>query len=157
MTITPDLSTLAPLARVIADTVQQTPVRLGTPEGAVDLIQQLILNTAAYMGSELPDTPGLARHMVDLDAERQRQIAKFGDQRHPDGTGSVHQRQAADLARAECEDAFGAGYGTWCHVLFEEVREALAEKYRAKLRAELVQVSAVCAAWIADLDSRPTP
>ncbi|MET7924770.1 NUDIX hydrolase [Streptomyces sp. NPDC005349] len=157
MTAQLDLTALAPLARVIADTVQETPVRMGTAAGATDLIQQLIIRTAAYMGSELPATPGLARHMADLDAERQRQLKKFGDQHHPDGTGNTEQQQCADLARAECQDAFAAGVGTWTHVLYEEVWEALAESDPAKLRAELVQVSAVCAAWIADIDSRPAP
>ncbi|MGQ5576047.1 hypothetical protein [Streptomyces sp. ECR3.8] len=101
-------------------------------------------------------TPGVRAFAEEIDAERQRQLAKFGHQHHPDGTGSVPQQEAAALARMECEDAFGSGYGTWCHVLFEETREALAESDPAKLRAELIQVAAVCAAWIHDIDSRPT-
>ncbi|MFD7185527.1 NUDIX hydrolase [Streptomyces sp. NPDC059904] len=157
MTAQPDLMVLAPLARVIADTVQETPVRVGTPAGATDLIQQLIVKTAAYMGSQLPATPGLARHLVDLDAERQRQLSKFGEQQHPDGTGSRMQRDIADLTRKACQDAAAKGDVTWRHILDEEVAEAHAEKDPAALRAELVQVSAVCAAWIADIDSRPTP
>ncbi|MER6103595.1 hypothetical protein ABT115_15055 [Streptomyces sp. NPDC001832] len=100
-------------------------------------------------------TPGVKAFAEKIDRERQAQLAKFGDQHHPDGTGSVHQQNAAGLARMECDDAFASGYGTWCHVLFEEVREALAESDPAKLRAELVQVAAVCAAWIHDIDSRP--
>ncbi|MFF2475123.1 NUDIX hydrolase [Streptomyces sp. NPDC058066] len=157
MTASPDLMALAPLARVIADTVQETPVRVGTPAGATDLIQQLIVKTAAYMGSQLPTTPGLARHLVDLDAERQRQLEKFGEQHHSDGTSLNYQRHLADEERAACDAAFRNGRGTWRHVLAEEVAEAFAEKDPAQLRAELVQVSAVCAAWIADIDSRPTP
>ncbi|MGW1949113.1 NUDIX hydrolase [Streptomyces sp. NPDC001940] len=157
MTVQSDLTALAPLARVIADTVQETPVRVGTPAGATDLIQQLIVKTAAYMGSQLPTTPGLARHLVDLDAERQRQLKKFGEQHHPDGTGNKSQQEDADRARSWCESAFASGYGTWSDVLAEEVAEVNAERDHAKLRAELVQVSAVCAAWIADIDSRPTP
>lgn len=158
MTTTTDdvrgLAPLAPLARVIADAVQETPVRLGTPGGGVDLVEQLILRTAAYMGSALPDTPGLRRHMVDLDSERKRQLEKFGDQHHPDGTGLNYQRQLADEERTACQTAFRDGHGTWRHVLDEEVAEAFAESDPARLRAELVQVSAVCAAWIADIDSR---
>ena len=153
---TTDLQPLAPLARVIADTVQETPVRLGTPDGAVDLIQQLILKTAAYMGSELPTTPGLARHMVDLDTERQRQLAKFGDQHHPDGTGLPIHQNAANRYRDAADRNATAGVLSWRDVLLEEVYEALAEKDPAALRSELVQVSAVCAAWIADLDNRET-
>jgi hypothetical protein len=40
-------------------------------------------------------------------------------------------------------------------VLNEEVAEAFAESDPAKLRAELLQVAAVCAAWIYDIDTRP--
>ncbi|MEY9934267.1 hypothetical protein ABH926_008932 [Catenulispora sp. GP43] len=39
-------------------------------------------------------------------------------------------------------------------MLLEEVYEALAEVDPAALRAELVQVAAVAAAWVEDIDSR---
>lgn len=39
-------------------------------------------------------------------------------------------------------------------MLLEEVFEAMAESDLVKLRAELVQTSAVCVAWIEDIDSR---
>ena len=100
-------------------------------------------------------TPGLKTFAEAVDAERSRQLHKFGDQRHPDGTGSPTQQSMADIARQHCEDAFGAGYGTWADVFDEEVAEAKAERDPALLRAELVQVAAVCAAWISDLDRRP--
>ncbi|HEY9408466.1 MAG TPA: hypothetical protein VIP77_02700 [Jiangellaceae bacterium] len=158
MTTTPpteELAVLAPLASLIEKTIRDTPIRMG-PGGTDDLTAQLTVKTCVWVGKNvLPRTAGLAPFVADVDAERQRQLAKWGEQHHPDGTGSVHQQEAAGLARMECEDAFGAGYGTWCHVLFEETWEALAESDPAKLRAELVQVAAVCAAWIADLDSRP--
>lgn len=47
-----DLKPLAPLARTIADTVQETPVRLGTPDGAANLVAQLTVNVAAYAGAQ---------------------------------------------------------------------------------------------------------
>lgn len=101
-------------------------------------------------------TPGLRAIAEDIDAERQRQIAKFGDQHHPDGTGYDGSDRHAAFWRQHCQDAFADGEGTWGHVLLEEVFEAIAEKEPSTLRSELVQVAAVCAAWIADLDSRPT-
>lgn len=52
MTTTLELKALAPLARTIADTVQDTPVRLGTPDGAADLVAQLTVNVAAYAGAQ---------------------------------------------------------------------------------------------------------
>jgi len=150
-----ELKPLAPLARTIAETVRDTPVRLGTAEGAADLVAMLTVKVAAYVGSEMPSTPGLAGLMVELDAERQRQLAKFGDQHHPDGTGNKSQQDRAGFARRWCESAFESGYGTWADILAEEVAEVEAERDPAKLRAELLQVAAVCAAWISDLDSRP--
>lgn len=101
-------------------------------------------------------TAGVKQFAEEIDAERGRQIRKFGEQHHPDGTGSVHQRDDADRARRFCQDAFGSGYGTWADILAEEVAEAFAERDHIKLRTELLQVAAVCAAWIHDIDSRPT-
>ena len=67
---TPQLKPLAPLARTIADTVQTTPVRLGTPDGAADLVAQLTVNVAAYAGAQtLPLIDALRtvyRSMVDF-------------------------------------------------------------------------------------------
>ena len=99
-------------------------------------------------------TPGVRAFAEAVDIERQRQLVKFGDQHHPDGTGNKSQQEYADVKRRWCEAAFGSGYGTWADILAEEVAEVEAERDPAKLRAELVQVAAVCAAWIADLDSR---
>jgi hypothetical protein len=100
-------------------------------------------------------TPGVKKFAEAVDQERQAQLAKFGDQKHPDGTGNKSQQDDADRARRWCQDAFGSGYGTWADVLAEEVAEAFAERDPAKLRAELLQVAAVCAAWIHDIDTRP--
>ncbi|MGW8988696.1 hypothetical protein ACWGRF_01975 [Streptomyces zhihengii] len=99
-------------------------------------------------------TPGVRSFAEDVDRERQRQLAKFGDQQHRDGTGGAHRIEAAIIARAACEDAAESGYGAWSFILDEEVREALAESDAGRLRAELVQVAAVCAAWVYDLDRR---
>jgi hypothetical protein len=102
-------------------------------------------------------TPGVRAFAEEIDAERQRQLAKFGDQHHPDGTGlhPARQKQLADEARSLCQRAAREGFLAWSHILMEEVREAMAEEDPAALRMELMQVAAVCAAWIADIDSRP--
>ncbi|MYX88439.1 MULTISPECIES: hypothetical protein [unclassified Streptomyces] len=99
-------------------------------------------------------TPGLDRHMAEVDAERQRQLARFGDQHHPDGTGSTTDRKLADEARRHCDHTTRTGQLTWNDILTEEVCEALAESDPGLLRTELVQVAAVALAWISDLDSR---
>lgn len=85
--------------------------------------------------------------------ERDRQDRKWGEQNHPNGTGS-HSRELADQARDECDDAFKAGQGTWRHVLLEEVYEAFAESDPRRLREELVQVAAVATAWVEAIDRR---
>ncbi|MEV6102656.1 hypothetical protein [Nocardia sp. NPDC051981] len=99
-------------------------------------------------------TPGIRQFAEEIDQERQAQLAKFGDQHHPDGTGNKSQQDDADRARRWCQDAFGSGYGTWADILAEEVAEAFAERDHAKLRTELIQVAAVCAAWVSDIDRR---
>lgn len=101
-------------------------------------------------------TPGVKAFAEAIDDERARQIAKFGDQRHPDGTGGPVMQQRADEARAQCQYLAANGGPDWRAVLLEEVYEALAEVDPAKLRAELLQVAAVCAAWVYDIDQRPS-
>lgn len=103
-------------------------------------------------------TPGDAffgtRHVLgQVAAERKRQDAKFPDQTLPDGTGEEY-LILANIARAACDFAALTDELTWAHVLKEEFYEALAEVDEAKLRAELVQVSAVACRWIEDIDRR---
>lgn len=98
--------------------------------------------------------PGVKDFAEAIDAERSRQIAKFGDQRHPDGTGLTGDDERANSARHMCQAMAERGEVTWRDILWEEVAEALAESDSAKLRAELIQVAAVCAAWVSDLDRR---
>ncbi|MCM2390174.1 hypothetical protein [Streptomyces albipurpureus] len=103
-------------------------------------------------------TPGLQAFAAAVDTERQRQLAKWGDQRHPDGTGQYPELIVdADVARMACQQAAEGEYLTWLHILREEAAEALAETDPAKLRTELVQIAAVCAAWIHDIDTRTPP
>lgn len=153
MTTTPELNPLAPLARTIADTVRDTPIRLGSPGGAAELVAMLTVKTAAYVGTELPSTPGLARHMVEVDTERQRQLKKWGDQTHFDGTGRPGDAKEADRLRAACK-ANGPDEDNWRDILAEEVAEAFAETDQDLLRTELVQCAAVIAAWILNIDRR---
>lgn len=102
-------------------------------------------------------TPGVGDFAEEVDAERQRQLAKFGEQHHPDGTGLPVYQAGAIRYRNHADRAAAAGHLAWRDVLMEEVYESLAEADPARLRAELLQVAAVCAAWIADIDSRTAP
>lgn len=111
-------------------------------------------------------TPGVGDFAEEIDAERQEQLRKFGEQHHPDGTGPrvpaivgalCFADEAAGRARLACQAAARTDKTTWRLIFAEEVLEALAESDPAALRAELIQVAAVCAAWIHDLDSRTQP
>ncbi|MFE2164838.1 NUDIX hydrolase [Streptomyces sp. NPDC059447] len=153
---------LVPLTQLINENVRATPI------GAVDqLAADLTVRIAAWVGANvLPRTPGLAPFVTAVDVERQRQLAKFGDQRHPDMAGDCTVQCDARLMFDEWAEQYrqinnGAIDARdpdrrldWTGILLEEVYEALAETDTAKLRAELVQVAAVCAAWISDIDRR---
>jgi hypothetical protein len=102
-------------------------------------------------------TPGVRQFAEDIDAERQRQLAKFGDQHHPDGTGGLFLTNMAHALRSECQEAAGRGDVTWRQILMEECAEAFAETDPELLVVELTQAAAVIQAWIADVKSRPAP
>jgi hypothetical protein len=102
--------------------------------------------------TEVPDSTA---HVLDnIGEERERQFAKWGPQHHPDGTGRAGDNDNERLYKALCEARAKAGRVTWRDILLEETYESLAETSPGKLRKELVQVGAVAAAWIEDIDSR---
>ncbi|MEV0526610.1 hypothetical protein AB0I66_24515 [Streptomyces sp. NPDC050439] len=126
-------------------------------------------------------TPGVKAFAEEIDAERQRQLEKFGEQHHPDvetrdiaivthhyyaGRADiwreVNTERATPSTGGRCTTCPGSADGphthtAWDGILLEEAYEAVAEADPVKLRAELVQVAAVCAAWVADIDSRTAP
>jgi hypothetical protein len=91
--------------------------------------------------------------LADVEDERARQDAKFGEQNPPDGTSITYAFQR-DAMRKACDRAFAGKVGTWRHILAEEFFEALAEVDPVALRTELIQVSAVCVAWCEAIDRR---
>ncbi|MGW4075945.1 hypothetical protein ACWELB_20945 [Streptomyces asiaticus] len=99
-------------------------------------------------------TPGLRQFAEAIDAERQAQLAKWGDQRHPDGTALTEDDLRADKARHVCQAMARLGQVTWRDILNEEIAEAFAEKDPHKLRTELIQCAAVIQAWVSDIDRR---
>jgi hypothetical protein len=99
-------------------------------------------------------TPGVAAFAEAVDTERQAQLAKWGEQHHPDGTGRPGDRENADRMRAICK-ANAPAADNWRDILAEEVAEAFAETDPDRLQTELIQAAAVVQAWIADLRSRP--
>lgn len=98
------------------------------------------------------------RILMEIGDEMAVSIDKWGIQNHPDGTGAAFPGGDAamirDLAREVCNVRHAQGEGTWAHILTEEYREALAEDAPDALRAELIQVAAVAALWVAAIDRR---
>lgn len=92
------------------------------------------------------------RHRIlqDIVDERRAQLEKWGVQRHSDGVGPQWDaalgaaRLLEDMERRE-------GDVSWSAILREEVYEALASTDPHGLIEELIQVSAVCVAWLEDL------
>ena len=95
--------------------------------------------------------------LAEVGEERERQYTKWGPQHHPDGTNLDNAKYLADKARERCDEAAREGRVTWSYILTEEFLESRAEDPdSAGLRKELLQVAAVCVAWVEDLDSRPS-
>lgn len=93
-----------------------------------------------------------SRAMVfnSVNAERDRQEAKWGSQSWDNGTTEDY-RWIADAYRDNCEAAFKAGELTWHDILLEEVFEAMGEEDVDRLEMELVQAIAVAVNWIEDI------
>lgn len=98
--------------------------------------------------------PARRKIMRDIHVERERQLDRWGVQKHPDGTGSFAFQRTAEAQKQATDTAASDGSLTWTHILAEEVAEAWAEAAIGKLRAELVQAAAVIVAWLEDIDSR---
>jgi hypothetical protein len=96
----------------------------------------------------------LERLLSEIASERLQQITNWPDCEHlPDGTGGVAVRQwSMEIAKHACDRAYREGEITHAHVFEEEAMEVLAETDPEKLREELIQVMAVCAKWVKDLD-----
>lgn len=97
------------------------------------------------------DVVGILETVIE---ERDRAMAKWGVQTHPDGTGGKAAEVLRDAAIAETEEAAANGTVTWKKILMEEVREAFAETDLLALDNELMQVMQVCCVWREDLRRR---
>lgn len=120
-------------------------------------------------------TPDLGAVLFDVARERHRQDSKWGEQNHPDfyqvkdlntgenlGPMPLPQRfnyygiQNEDDAKSDCERAFKNGKGNWCHILLEEISEAVGTTSEEKLEEELIQNAAVIVAWVQCIRRRRT-
>jgi len=99
--------------------------------------------------------------------ERKRQDEKWGEQTHPclDKTllnrkGSCtpermcenYEMPSENRAKFMCDNSFKNETGTYAHIALEEFSEVISEFDIKKRRIELVQLTAVCLAWIESID-----
>ncbi len=104
----------------------------------------------------MPNIPKLYEFLNRVEDERKRQDKLWGEQNHPDGTSpGVYGNALAD-ARTNCDVRALRGTVTWTAVLLEEVFEVTTETDPLKLKKELAEVAAVCAAWAEAIDRRET-
>ncbi|WP_431881716.1 hypothetical protein [Micromonospora chalcea] len=107
--------------------------------------------TAGLRGTRIPVER--VRVLLDTSGERDRQVQRYGYSRYPDGTGRPGDAEEAARLKRICK-ANGPDEDNWRDIAAEEVSEAFAETDIVKLRGELVQVMAVLAAWVEDIDYR---
>jgi hypothetical protein len=129
----------------------QSRAEMNAKQNCVDLLRRL--------ASAEPRT-AVAAVLAEVQAERDRQDARWGEQNHPDGTGPDIDFLGTPLDihvaafRRSCQDAAAAGKPTWFGISLEEDFEAYAERDPAMLRAELIQSIAVKVAWVQAIDRR---
>lgn len=93
--------------------------------------------------------------LYEVDNELTRQVEKWGEQNHPDGTVSDEDSKIlAEIAKKTCDEAADAGELTWRMILMEEIFEAFAETDPAALKRELIQVAAVAVSWAEAIERR---
>lgn len=108
--------------------------------------------------------------LTEVQDERNRQNAKWGEQNHPNGTGpetyplgemdcltfselgECDGPELAAVATLTTDKSARRGTVTWKDILLEEVFEATAEEDPDKLRMELIQVAAVATQWVEAID-----
>lgn len=97
-----------------------------------------------------------AKVLAEVDIERTRQDAKWGQQDHPfKREGKRYDVMLGSRqARYRCDKRFGEKKGSFADILLEEVYEAIDTDSEADARAELVQVAAVAVAAIQAIDRR---
>ena len=102
--------------------------------------------------------------LYEVDRERAKQFSEYGtNEGLQDGTGGAWLSPLYAKGAVEIEAELRSDYETfqqttgnptWMHLVREEVAEAFAETAPARLRAELLQVAALCVSWIEKIDTR---
>lgn len=105
--------------------------------------------------------------LQEVQAERERQDNKWGEQNHPcldqvllNRKGSCtpmrmceeYEIPSEGRAKRKCQDAFDKGTGTFAHIAIEEMSEIVSAFNIHKRREEIIQLAAVCVAWVEKID-----
>ncbi|GGI57563.1 hypothetical protein [Winogradskyella haliclonae] len=103
----------------------------------------------------------------EIEKERLRQDEMWGEQNHPCLNQALMNRQQScssdDMcanyeipsetrARFLSRSSFKKGEGTFAHIALEEFAEVISELDINKRRIELIQLTAVCVAWLESID-----
>ena len=109
----------------------------------------------------------MKRIFEEIKLERQKQNAKWGEQNHPCLDETLLKRNGSctsermcehfeipseNRAKFLCENSFKKGEGTYAHIAIEELSEAISSFDINNRRTELIQLTAVCVAWIEKID-----
>lgn len=103
----------------------------------------------------------------EIQAERQRQNKKWGEQNHsclnqkllntendctPEKMCEHYEIPSENRAKFMCDIAFENGNGTYAEIAIEEMSEIVSEFDPIKRREEIIQLAAVCVAWVEKID-----
>jgi hypothetical protein len=123
--------------------------------------------TLIPISSDVKIALNLCKVLIEVQEERTKQDLKWGEQNHPclnqelltrvEGCKPPRMCAHYEIPREErakylCERAFEKGYGTYAHIAIEELSEAISQYDPVKRREELIQLAAVCVAWIEKID-----
>lgn len=107
--------------------------------------------------------------LSEIATEREKQDQKWGVQDHPSVDQILLNRTGGCTGQRMCEnyeipsearakfllrDAFENNLGTWTHIALEELSEIVECVDDVVRRKEIVQLAAVCVAWIECIDRR---
>ena len=104
----------------------------------------------------------------EIRIEREKQNKKWGEQNHPCLDLVLSNREAGlgtsvrmcehyeipseSRAKFLCDNSFEKNQGTYAHIAIEEMSEVVSAFDIYKRREELIQLTAVCVAWLEKID-----
>ena len=98
--------------------------------------------------------------LIDVGFERNKQLEMYGDQHYSNGiVPDTYTRNLETETKQYVEAAIDKGVLTWADILEEEIAELMntprSEHHDVEVVDELIQIAAVCVAWVEDIRARP--